>query len=136
MADCPFCQIIGGDRTASIIVEDDHTISFLDGQPATHGHTLVAPKKHLEFLFRGDDPIPRAVLQSVNVIARGIDRTLEPDGISLFYTSGRLVGRVSHAHVHVVPRYEDDDIHVDLRRDYLDDDHADDLVGRIRSNLD
>ncbi len=42
--DCIFCKIVAGDLPATIVDEDEHTIAFMDINPATRGHALVIPR--------------------------------------------------------------------------------------------
>jgi histidine triad (HIT) family protein len=44
--DCIFCKIAAGELPASIVGEDERTISFMDIAPATRGHALVIPREH------------------------------------------------------------------------------------------
>lgn len=134
MAACSFCEIVAGERAAHRLDEDERTVGFLDDNPAARGHLLVVPRAHVEALFGEDETIPTAVFRAVHRLTKALDRTLAPDGVSLFYTTAELVGSVTHAHVHVVPRYEDDAIHLALQRRSLDDD-ADELAARIRRNV-
>jgi histidine triad (HIT) family protein len=135
MAECAFCQIVTGERDAYVIYEDEQTAAFLDSHPAIQGHTLVAPRTHHKYLFTGDESRAMAVFRTVRRVAMGINQTLEPDGVSLFYTSADLVGQVTHAHVYLLPRYTDDNIHLALARESLNDEEAARLVAHLRDNL-
>lgn len=135
MEDCPFCGIITGERDAYVLCETERTIAFLDRNPATRGHTLVVPKVHREFLFTTDATLATPVFRTVDDVAMAIEDALEPDGVSLFYTSAALVGEISHAHVHLLPRYSDDDIHLSLPRKFVTGDDAERVSERIRSAL-
>jgi histidine triad (HIT) family protein len=135
MAPCAFCQIASGERDAYVLYEDAETMAFLDSDPAVQGHTLVVPKTHREDLFLDEESSTMAVLETVQRVVRALERTVQPDGISLFYTSGDIVGRVTHAHVHLLPRYEDDDIHLSLARDSLEEDEAAHLAARLTEHL-
>lgn len=134
MAACPFCRIIAGELDAHVVFEDERTVAFLDENPAARGHLLVVPRAHVKHLFTDDESVPVAVFRTVHRVAMALDRTLAPDGVSLFYTSAELVGSVTHAHVHLVPRYQDDDIHLALERQPLGAD-ADELADRIRTSV-
>lgn len=135
MASCAFCQIVAGDRDAFILYETDQTTAFLDSHPAVDGHTLVVPNTHQEFLFTSDQSMATAVCETVHSVVRAMDRALNPDGVSTFYTSARLVGNITHAHVHVVPRYDADDIQFSLARSRLNENDAAVLTSNIRDNL-
>ena len=44
--DCLFCKIVAGDVPATVVAEDERTVSFMDINPATRGHALVVPREH------------------------------------------------------------------------------------------
>lgn len=135
MVECTFCRIAEGDATAHRLYRDGTTIAFLDARPAVHGHALVAPVDHVESLVAADEPVATAVFRTARSVALAMDRTLASDGFSLFHTSGDLVGTVTHAHVHVLPRTVDDPIRVSLVRDTLSEEAGAALADRIRSAL-
>lgn len=134
MPECVFCEIIAGDRDAHVVSETASAVAFLDSNPATPGHTLVAPRSHIEFLFDAAEATSTAVFRTARGVVAAMNRTVDPAGLSVFYTSGELVGHVTHAHVHLVPRYPDDEVHLALPRERLDQD-APRLAERLRANL-
>ena len=135
MDECAFCRIAAGEAEAFLLYEDDRTVAFLDRDPATRGHCLVIPRDHRESLFGGGAPPATTVYRTVERVVAAMDRTLEPDGVSVFYTSGDLAGSVTHAHVHVLPRWTDDDITIALGRHPFDAEDADRLAALIREGL-
>lgn len=135
MESCTFCRIARGEEAAAVLYENEHTVAFLDADPAVLGHSLVIPSTHREFLFTDDASITTAVFETVRIVSRAIDRAIDPDGISIFYTSPELVGRITHSHVHLVPRHEDDGIHLSLTRYPTDEKEAAALAERIRDAL-
>ena len=135
MDGCPFCRIAAGDAEAHLLHRDDLTVAFLDAHPAVQGHALVAPVEHHRSLVAADGATADAVFGAARRVARAMDRALDPDGFSLFHTSGDLVGTVTHAHVHVLPRTADDPVRVALERSDLADERAAGLADRVRSTL-
>ncbi|WP_226004313.1 HIT family protein [Natrinema salinisoli] len=133
--DCEFCQIAAGDRSAHVLHEDERTVAFLDENPAVTGHSLVVPRTHEDDVVMIDESTSAAVFETVRTVARALETTLEPTGFSVFHTSGPLVGTVDHAHVHLLPRFEDDDVTLSLSRDRLDPDEAADLRDQVRAHL-
>ena len=132
---CEFCRLIAGDQSAHVLYEDDRTIAFLDRNPAVTGHTLVAPRAHEDVILTSDDPGAAAVFETTRTVAGALEAVLEPDGFSVFHTSGSLVGSVDHAHVHLVPRFEDDDVALSLSRTQLDPTEAAALTAQVRTVL-
>lgn len=133
-ADCPFCEIAAGRGDAAEVHRTDDAVAFLDANPAVDGHTLVIPTTHCEELATASEPTRQAVFDAVGHVSDALDRALDPDGFSVFHTSGPLVGTVHHAHVHVLPRSGDDEISLSLERHSLEAERAEALAARIRSN--
>ncbi|WP_254861710.1 HIT family protein [Halovivax gelatinilyticus] len=119
--DCPFCEIVAGERSAHVIYEDEDAIAFLDENPAARGHTLVVPRTHREEIVADPEANATALFDAVSTVSSAIEDALDPDGFSVFHTTGSLVGTITHAHVHVVPRVEGDGIGLSLVRDELDE---------------
>lgn len=133
--DCPFCRIIAGEKDAHIVYEDARTIAFLDENPACVGHTLVVPTAHRPDLLIADPETNTAVFETMRNVSRAMEDAFDPDGFSVFYSTGSIVGRVEHAHVHLLPRDEDDDISLSLRRGRLEDEDAAAFVSRLRDAM-
>jgi histidine triad (HIT) family protein len=108
-ADCLFCGIVAGDVPAQIVDSDEHTVAFMDINPATQGHALVVPRNHAADLMDiADDDLERTVA-AARRLARRIDEVLEPDGFNLLNSCRPAAWQtVFHFHLHVIPRYDDD----------------------------
>lgn len=99
MDDSIFTKIIRGDIPSHKIYEDDRTLAFLDIHPKQPGHTLVVPKKQVEFVWDLDEEDYRALMATVKKVAERL-RTI----LSRPYVGMLVVGvDVPHAHVHVYP---------------------------------
>ena len=131
--DCPFCRIAAGDEDAHVLHRDERTVAFLDADPAAEGHALVVPTAHVVGLVDMDAATAAALFSTARTVAGAIDRVLEPDGFSVFHTTGTLVGSVEHAHLHLIPRWTEDFIHIGLERRPVDDEAAGRLAARIRA---
>jgi histidine triad (HIT) family protein len=108
-SDCLFCGIVAGDVPAQIVDSNEHTVAFMDINPATKGHALVVPRTHSEDLMDiSDDDLGRTML-GARRLARKIDAALEPDGFNLLNSCRPAAWQtVFHFHIHVIPRYDDD----------------------------
>jgi histidine triad (HIT) family protein len=106
---CIFCGIASGDLPAFKIHEDERTVAFMDINPATRGHCLVIPKRHVDDIVAAD---PEDVSACAKVAQQLADRALErlgADGAAIFSLCRAAAGQtVFHLHFHVVPRYEGD----------------------------
>jgi histidine triad (HIT) family protein len=107
--DCLFCKIAAGELPASVVDEDERTISFMDINPATRGHALVIPRAHARDLLEvSDQDLSACALAARRLAARARER-LGADGVNLLNSTGSAAWQtVFHFHVHVIPRYADD----------------------------
>ena len=107
--DCLFCGIVSGDVPAQIVDSDEHTVAFMDINPATPGHALVVPRTHSADLMKvSDDDLEQTAL-AARRLARQIDAALDPDGFNVINSCGAAAWQtIFHFHLHVIPRYEDD----------------------------
>jgi histidine triad (HIT) family protein len=111
MTDCVFCEIVAGRAAAHRLLEDEHTVSFLNIAPATVGHALVVPRRHADGLWDLEDEEHARVARTASRVARLLRTTLEPAGVNLVHATGAAAWQsVFHFHVHVVPRYRADEL--------------------------
>lgn len=113
---CVFCKIISGEYSSSKIYEDDKVLAILDLSQATYGHTLAMPKAHYENIFDLDIEVASHLFKVVKQISNHY-QTVIPNlkGINLLNNNGQKAGQtVMHYHMHIIPRYEDDDL-VDMK---------------------
>jgi histidine triad (HIT) family protein len=107
--DCLFCGIVAGDIPAQIVDSDEHTVSFMDINPATRGHALVVPRAHSTDLMDVSDEDLEHTMVAARRLARRMDETLDPDGFNVLNACRPTAWQtIFHYHLHVIPRYEDD----------------------------
>jgi histidine triad (HIT) family protein len=99
MQDSVFTKIIKGEIPSHTIYEDAQTLAFLDIHPVQPGHTLVIPKKQVEFAWDLDDEMYRAVMATSKKVALRLREVLAAP-----YVGEQIIGvDVPHAHVHLIP---------------------------------
>jgi histidine triad (HIT) family protein len=109
--DCIFCKIVAGELPATIVGEDERTISFMDISPATRGHALVIPREHSADLLTVEREDLTAVALAAQRLAGRMKERLGADGLNLLNSCGTVAFQtVFHFHVHVIPRYEGDSL--------------------------
>ncbi len=107
--DCIFCKIVAGQLPATIVDEDEHTISFMDINPATRGHALAIPRRHTPDLLSIDLRELGAVAAASQRLAARAKQGLGADGVNLINSCGAAAWQtVLHFHIHMIPRYRDD----------------------------
>lgn len=100
MQDCIFCQIVAGRSPSYKIYEDEIYLGILDIYPLTKGHVLVVPKQHYRWVH--DVPEFGEYWRTALKIAKVLEKTLSPKWVQYF-----THGYIPHAHIHVIPRYEE-----------------------------
>ena len=110
-SDCIFCKIVQGEIPCFKLYEDEHTLAFMDINPANEGHALVIPRQHARDLMAIDPEPLAAVATTARRVARAVDAALGPAGMNLMQCNGEAAGQsVFHFHMHVLPRRVDDDL--------------------------
>lgn len=110
MDNCIFCKIINGHIPASKIYEDDNVFVFLDISQVTKGHTLVIPKLHKENIYELTPEIASKLFAKVPLIANAIKEQFNPVGLNILNNNGEFAGQsVFHYHLHLIPRYDEND---------------------------
>ena len=94
-----FTKIINREIPGHIVAEDDHFIAFLDIMPLVVGHTLVVPKKEIDYIFDHDDETLAAMIVFAKKVAKAVKKAVPCKRIGV-----AVIGlEVPHTHVHLVP---------------------------------
>ncbi len=94
-----FTKIIQGEIPSYKIAEDENYYAFLDIFPIAKGHTLVIPKKEVDYIFDLDLELFSGLFSFARNVAKGIDKAIECKRVGI-----AVVGlEVPHTHIHLVP---------------------------------
>jgi histidine triad (HIT) family protein len=94
-----FSKIISGEIPAYKILENDQFLAFLDVFPLVKGHTLVIPKKEIDYIFDIDDKELGEMMVFAKKVANAIKSAFPCEKIGV-----SVVGlEVPHAHIHLIP---------------------------------
>lgn len=108
MNSCVFCQIISGLLPAAKVWENDKFLAFLSVAPINPGHTLVIPKKHMEYIFDMEDKDLGELFIVCKPIANAIQKAFQPKtGRVGIMVAG---GEVPHVHIHLIPMDSEGDL--------------------------
>lgn len=134
---CDFCAIArGDDRSVEVVCEGEGWVAFFPLDPATPGHTLVIPRKHVADLWEADDQLGADLMRAVLRVGRAIRTALEPEGTNVITSAGEAAEQtVFHLHIHVVPRWRRDGFGRiwPLEDKRYQDDQLEDVADRIRA---
>ena len=136
VSDCIFCKIVAGEIPASKVYEDDHFLAFLDISQVTPGHTLVIPKKHARNLLEMTPDETATLFNVVSRVTKKVEGATQPQGMNIISNMEEIAGQsVFHTHVHILPRYsQDDDLKIDFIAHEPDFDHLAQLAKDISNH--
>ncbi len=101
-----FTRIVNGEIPCHKIAESDNYLAFLDINPLAKGHTLVIPKKEVDYIFDLENDLLGDLMVFAKKVAKGIEQIVPCQRIGV-----AVIGlEVPHAHVHLVPLNEIGDI--------------------------
>lgn len=136
-ADCIFCRIIRGEIPSFKLFEDETTYAFMDINPTHDGHALVIPKEHAANVHAVSDSAIAATAITAKRIAGAIEKELAPGGINLLQCNGSAAAQsVLHFHMHVIPRYEGDELPLNWALRPGNSEALGALAERLRRHLD
>lgn len=101
-----FTKIINKEIPGQIVAENDKFIAFLDIMPLVVGHTLVVPKKEVDYIYDMDDEDLKDIHVFAKKVAAGVRKSVPCKRIGI-----AVIGlEVPHAHIHLVPMNSADDL--------------------------
>jgi histidine triad (HIT) family protein len=118
-----------------MLYEDDLVMSFLDISQATKGHCLVVSKESYKDVLETPDHVLSHMMVVGKKIAKAIRVALNPKGFNFLSNVGEIAGQtVFHVHLHVIPRYDKDDVTFSFHENTSEKDF-DDLLTSVTKAL-
>jgi diadenosine tetraphosphate (Ap4A) HIT family hydrolase len=104
---CPFCP--PALKKTQVILENNYCVFFRQPEPVLIGSGLIIPKQHRETVFDLTAAEWQATFTLLHQVRTLIDQQYAPDGYNLGWNCGQVGGQeIFHAHLHVIPRFEDE----------------------------
>jgi histidine triad (HIT) family protein len=108
---CPFCKMSEDKSDHVVVLEDEDIMVIMDLYPATPGHLLILPKRHIETIYEMPPDLGAHIMATAILMAKAIREKLSPDGLNLIQANEAAAGQtVPHFHLHIVPRYRNDPV--------------------------
>ena len=99
MEDCLFCKIIKGEIPSYKIWEDKNFFAFLDINPINPGHTILVPKKHINYIFDLEEPLYSEIFRTAKKLSEPLKKATGAKRVALAI-EGFVI---PHTHIHLVP---------------------------------
>jgi histidine triad (HIT) family protein len=94
-----FTRIVNGEIPCYKVAEDENYLAFLDINPLSPGHTLVIPKKEIDYIFDVEDHIHAGLWTFAKRVGKAIEKVVPCRRIGI-----TVIGlEVPHAHIHLIP---------------------------------
>ena len=134
--DCIFWKIAGGEIPSNTIYENSEFKVIMDIAPASKGHVLIIPKEHFKDIYEIDAITAGKLFQLATVVARALKEVLHCDGLNVLQNNGLIAGQtVYHFHMHLIPRYEGDDVTIGWKEHSTEDIDMEQLRQDIKKAL-
>lgn len=130
---CIFCKIANGEIPSATLYEDEDFRVILDLGPASKGHALILPKEHYANLYElSDELAAKAMVLAKRMIIK-MQRVLNCDGYNVVQNNGETAGQtVFHFHMHLIPRYEGDNVGLGWHMGELTDEDREDILAKLK----
>lgn len=126
-----FTKIINRELPAFIVAENEEYLAFLDISPLAKGHTLVIPKKEVDYYFDLDDKM----ICSLNLFCKRVALAVEKS-VSCKRIGTTVIGlEVPHTHVHLIPINDVGDINFSRPKLKLDKEEMQTIANSIKENF-
>ncbi|WP_455639367.1 HIT family protein [Parabacteroides sp.] len=102
-----FSRIVAGEIPCHKVAEDEEFFAFLDINPVAKGHTLVIPKKEIDYLFDLDDALLGRMMAFAKRVAHAQEAAIPCKRVGV-----AVMGlEVPHAHIHLIPITKESDMY-------------------------
>lgn len=126
-----FSKIVAGELPSYKIMENERFFAFLDINPLVKGHTLVIPKKEVDYIFDLEDEELAAMHIFAKKIAKAIEKAIPCQRIGV-----AVMGlEVPHAHIHLIPIQKESDMIISNPKLKLSNEEFVEIVERIKAQL-
>ena len=134
MSDCIFYKIANGEIPSATLYEDEDFRVILDLGPASKGHALILPKAHAANIYEISDDMAAKAMILAKKMATKMTEALKCDGFNIVQNNGEPAGQtVFHFHMHLIPRYEGDQVGITWKPGTLTDEMKNEILEKLKS---
>ncbi|MBE6300511.1 MAG: HIT family protein [Parabacteroides distasonis] len=123
-----FSRIVAGEIPSHKVAEDDDFFAFLDINPVAIGHTLVVPKKEIDYIFDIEDSLLSRMMIFAKRVARAQETVIPCKRVGL-----AVMGlEVPHAHIHLIPIQKESDMYFGGKKMEISQEQLAEIALKIR----
>lgn len=124
-----FSRIVAGEIPCHKVAENEEFFAFLDINPVAIGHTLVIPKKEVDYIFDIDDAALGRMMAFAKRVARAQEAAITCKRVGL-----AVMGlEVPHAHIHLIPITKESDMYFGGEKLTISQDELAEIAAKIRN---
>ena len=133
---CIFCKIIEGEIPSKTLFENDEFKVIFDISPASKGHVIILPKYHAANIFELPEEVTAKAFVLAKKIATVLKEVLNCDGVNILQNNGEAAGQtVFHLHIHVIPRYKDDNMGLTWKQGEADPEVLEEIITKAKQSF-
>lgn len=126
-----FSKIVSGELPSYKIAENDKFLAFLDINPLAKGHTLVIPKKEVDYIFDIEDDLYKELFAFAKKVGKAIDKSIPCERVGI-----TVIGlEIAHAHIHLIPINSIYDMDFKQPKLKLSEQEFEDIAEKIKGQL-
>lgn len=134
MENCIFCKIANGEIPAATLYEDEDFRVILDLGPASKGHALILPKTHAANIYELPEELAGKAMILAKKMAEKMTSVLNCDGFNILQNNGETAGQtVFHFHMHLIPRYQGDQVRLGWVPGKLSDEDREEILAKVKA---
>lgn len=126
-----FSKIVRGEIPSYKVYEDENFYAFLDINPIQAGHTLVIPKKEVDYIFDLDQETYAGLMAAAKKVAVSLKQAVECKRVGVAV----LGMEVPHAHIHLIPLQKEADMNFRAEKKEISADEMQEIAKKIASNI-
>ena len=126
-----FSRIVAGEIPCHTVAENDEFFAFLDINPVAVGHTLVIPKKEVDYIFDIEDAELGRMMAFAKQVAKAQEKAITCKRVGI-----AVMGlEVPHAHIHLIPITKESDMYFGGKKLEMSQDELAEVAAKIRENF-
>lgn len=133
---CNYCEIVEGKKKSALLYQDDRIISFMADQPATIGHMIVMPKRHIPIFEAATEDDAERTFKVANKASIALFEAIKCEGTNILINNGIDAGQEEpHFSVNLIARREGDGLSFEWAPKQLSEEEMSSIEIQLKEEL-